>query len=118
MFSTILFNIIQDKTGLSTNSSKYLARGMACHDVKKEDLIILHNQIQQQLGDDAAQNFIALVKGLKILTATNFLLALQDFDDADFIWDGTFVEKVTSDDNEIEASNVLRESFLQTFQLN
>ncbi len=138
MFSEKMTRIIYDHTSLSAMASKYAGRTMGYCDVKVDDLTTLHYQISELYGKPAGENFVTMINELQVLTASNFLQALELLELNNFIWKSSSVESAQSlpadKDNpggtlmgvaltfskaapslgeEVEVSNYLRDVFLK-----
>lgn len=72
--------------GMSTRPEYYSGRGATTSDLDSEILFKIYEAIRLNVGDEAAKNFALMVKSIKVLSATDFLLSLQKLDSNDFVF--------------------------------
>lgn len=92
-----LENILRNNR-MSTRPEYYSGRGATLSDLDSDILSGIHKEIKKVYGDDAADNFIKMVAGLKVASATTFLNELYRL----FNNNWKFVENPRQDKNGIE----------------
>jgi hypothetical protein len=72
-----LKNIIRE-SNMSTRPEFYSGRGATLSDLNGQILQEIYNGIEKHFGDEAAENYVKMVDGIKVLSATTFLQELYD----------------------------------------
>lgn len=80
-----LHTIIND-SGMSARPSFYSGRGAITCDLNNMILGKLYEGIKKTFGDEAAKSFVCMVADIPVLSATEFLLALQRLEANDWVW--------------------------------
>lgn len=93
MFSAFLSLVLtksgreSDGCGMSTRPEYYSGRGATTADLSDSKLEKVWDAIKTHRGDKAAEAFVRMVESIKVLSATDFLLALAALDQNDFKWE-------------------------------
>lgn len=99
MFSQFLLDTLTksgrelDGCGMSPSPSYYSGRGATRCDLDDSKLEKLWNAIKTHRGDKAAEAFVRMVESIKVISATDFLLALAAFDAAGFKWEHSMLPR-------------------------
>ena len=80
--------IVQDIAGMSARPGFYSGRGAMVCDLSGQQLQKIYDAINTHYGVDAAKNFVMMVADIKVLSATDFLLALYRLESLDWKWPG------------------------------
>jgi len=72
--------------GMSTRPEYYSGRGATTADLNSDSLFKIYEAIKSDIGEDAAKNFALMVKAIKVLSATDFLLSLHRLDADNFVF--------------------------------
>ncbi len=75
-----------DGCGMSTRPAFYSGRGATTADLSESKLEKVWTAIKTHRGDEAAEAFVKMVESIKVLSATDFLLALESLDSSGFKW--------------------------------
>lgn len=76
-----------DGCGMSTRPSYYSGRGANTTDLSAEKLQKIWTAINTHRGAKDAETFVRMVESLRVLSATDFLIALASLDANDFKWE-------------------------------
>jgi hypothetical protein len=79
--------IVQD-AGMSARPGFYSGRGAMVCDLSDRHLQKIYDAIKTHYGDDAAKNFVMMVADIRVLSATDFLLALYRLEGLEWKWPG------------------------------
>jgi len=74
---------------MASTAEYYSGYGANRNDVGSERLLAIHKGIQESFGEDAAKSFVKMVKGLRSLAATTFLLALYELDARGYVYNAS-----------------------------
>lgn len=94
-------SVFIQEAGMSTRPEFYSGRGAISCDLSPLHLQKIHAAIRKTVGPDAATQFVVMVDSLPKLSATDFLLACQQFQYNDWKWD----ESMTPKSNGIHATD-------------
>ena len=82
------------KAGVCPRPEVYSGRGAVLSDLNSQHLEKIYDLILKNHGENAADNFIDMVEGIKVLSATDFLVTLYSLESCGWKYDS---EKVKSD---------------------
>lgn len=80
-----LYKAIRD-AGMSDSPGYYSGRGATTSDLGYRQLNTIAKAIKENKGDKALKNFVHMVAQIDVLSATDFLLTLQQLAAADWVW--------------------------------
>jgi len=121
--------------GMATRPSFYSGRGATTTDLSSRKLECIYQEIDRNVGPKAAMAFARMVRDIPVLSATAFLLSLEQLVEAGWHWEeamvvktnGTYAEDfgsalgtvacVLSGDNRRDETVVIRHDFLRRHDL-
>jgi len=81
--------------GMSLRPAFYSGRGATRTDLSSATLEVVFEAIERNVGPKAAMAFARMVRDIKVLSATNFLLALQRLEAAEWRWNRSMASGLT-----------------------
>lgn len=81
-----LLNIIRKVPNFSTRPGFTAGRGATLSDLDSNRLEIIYQGILNEFGDEAAKNFVEMVKEIKVMSATTFLNELYALCNSNWIY--------------------------------
>jgi hypothetical protein len=82
---------------LSDRPEYYSGRGVTTSDLGPEHLKMIYDGIVKDFGQEAGDQFLLMIEGLKDLSATNFLNQFFGFWDQGRVWQGSIGEETDID---------------------
>lgn len=137
MFSEKMIGIIR-KQNMSARPAHYSGRGVSYGDLNEKQISNIHREIKEQFGIQQALSFVQMIKDTPILSACEFLQALDFLEYFNFQWDKDLINHISSvpaeqsefgatmmglalklndtnpKEREVSASNYLKQNFLKS----
>ena len=92
--------------GISSRPGYTSGRGARTSDLNSDQLLYIYNEIKENEGYSAADNFVSMIENLKVASCTDFLLSLYRLEDNKWKFDN-FESNGIYTENEGEAIGTL-----------